>query len=92
MRSTPAPSVLIQDLPGISFLMEKLMERTAFRVEWPRDHSNEFATRSRIWAALSEPDLQAVCLFVAIGLLLTLCLAVALPLDDNTISAVALLS
>jgi hypothetical protein len=74
------------------FLMEGLMERAAFRVEWPADHANKLAARAGIWSALADPDLQDVCVFALIGLLLTLCLASAFPLVDDAITAVALLS
>jgi hypothetical protein len=42
--------------------------------------------------ALTNPDFQCVCLIALIGILIVACLASAFPLDDNTISAVAVLS
>jgi hypothetical protein len=72
--------------------METVMERTAFRGEWPSGHSSKREISSNILAALADPDLQYVCLFALIGLLITLWLAITFPLANDAISAIALLS
>jgi hypothetical protein len=68
------------------------MERTGIRVQWPSDRASEHGIWSDIPAILVDPDLLVVCVFALAGLLLTLCLARAVPFDDNIISAIALLS
>jgi hypothetical protein len=50
------------------------------------------ARRSPVWDVITDPDLQCVCLFALIGLLLARYLGRIFPLDDNTVSAIALLS
>ena len=42
--------------------------------------------------AFTDPDFQCVCLVAFIGILIVAFLASAFPLDDSTISAIAVLS
>lgn len=68
------------------------MQRTGIRVQWPTGRASEQGIWPDILARLTDPDLLVVSVFALAGLLLTLCLARAVPFDDNVISAIALLS
>jgi hypothetical protein len=73
---------LISFYPSIG---ETLMERIFFR-------AHRLVTKPHILAFVADPDFHDLCMFALIALLVVLCLARAFPLDDGTISMVALLS
>ncbi len=58
------------------------MSTTNLQTELPRSDDTGRDTRSYIFDAFINPDLQAVCAVAAIGLLLTICLARAFPIND----------